>query len=93
MWHVILCLSFSCPIFDNSTSRFINFQLYVTLRWSYGVVVWEIFALGTEPYLGITPEETIRRVVAGHRMDPPHGTPEQMYVSCDIYPEGPLKSG
>ena len=51
-------------------------------RWSYGIVVWEIFALGAEPYPGMRSEETMCRVAAGYRMKAPQGTPKQMYVYC-----------
>ena len=49
--------------------------------WSYSVVMWEIFELGTEPYPGMTPEQTIRCVSEGYHMGYPHGTPPEI---CDI---------
>ncbi|XP_067649446.1 ephrin type-A receptor 5-like [Haliotis asinina] len=39
--------------------------------WSFGVVLWEIFSLGENPYPGIKTSEVPQKVKAGHRMPRP----------------------
>ena len=39
--------------------------------WSFGVVVWEIFSLGKEPYIGKTVEDIIRKLTNGYRLPCP----------------------
>ncbi|KAK0422413.1 hypothetical protein QR680_007558 [Steinernema hermaphroditum] len=46
--------------------------------WSFGVMVWEIFANGDEPYPGMTNAEVKERVPQGYRMDMPHETPHDI---------------
>ena len=42
--------------------------------WSFGIVVWEIFSMGREPYAGQTAEEIIKKLKSGYRLE----CPEQM---------------
>uniref|UniRef100_A0A915BAS4 Tyrosine-protein kinase n=2 Tax=Parascaris univalens TaxID=6257 RepID=A0A915BAS4_PARUN len=47
--------------------------------WSYGVLVWEIYAEGAEPYAGFTNLQTRAKIVAqDYRMDMPKETPSSV---------------
>uniref|UniRef100_A0A915PMP7 Tyrosine-protein kinase n=1 Tax=Setaria digitata TaxID=48799 RepID=A0A915PMP7_9BILA len=43
--------------------------------WSYGVMVWEIFANAEEPYPGMTNAQVKEKVTNGYKMSFPRGTP------------------
>ncbi|KAJ8024454.1 Tyrosine-protein kinase transmembrane receptor Ror [Holothuria leucospilota] len=48
--------------------------------WSFGVVLYEIYSGGQEPYPGMLPREVAVRVKAGYRMDRPENCPKQIYI-------------
>ncbi|XP_046996583.1 muscle, skeletal receptor tyrosine protein kinase-like isoform X1 [Schistocerca americana] len=53
--------------------------------WSFGVVLWEIFSLGKQPYYGQSNEEVVRLVLAGQLLAPPEDCPplaSQMMLHC-----------
>ena len=47
--------------------------------WSYGVLMWEVYAKGATPYMGLTNTQTREKVEAGFRMPAPEGTPSEVY--------------
>ena len=46
--------------------------------WSYGVLLWEIMALGSQPYPGRISQEVLEFVTAGGRLDRPDKCPSRM---------------
>ncbi|XP_061685229.1 KIT proto-oncogene, receptor tyrosine kinase b [Syngnathoides biaculeatus] len=61
--------------------------------WSYGILLWEIFSLGSGPYPGMQVGSTFYRLIQeGHRMSRPEFAPIEMYdmmLSC--WNQDPLK--
>lgn len=47
--------------------------------WAYGVVLWEIFSHGMQPYYGMAHEEVIYYVRDGHVLPQPHDCPPELY--------------
>ncbi|XP_065899237.1 uncharacterized protein [Dysidea avara] len=47
--------------------------------WSYGVVLYEIWSLGREPYEWLNLLETVEKVDTGYRLPPPPGCPRTIY--------------
>ncbi|XP_015787696.1 tyrosine-protein kinase transmembrane receptor Ror-like [Tetranychus urticae] len=47
--------------------------------WSFGVVLWEIFAFGKQPYYGHSNDEVIRLILQGILLIPPEDCPEFIY--------------
>ncbi|KAK1791061.1 hypothetical protein P4O66_002103 [Electrophorus voltai] len=49
-------------------------------KWSFGVLMWEIFTLGGSPYPGIPVEELFKLLKEGHRMDKPANCTNDLYM-------------
>lgn len=47
--------------------------------WAYGVVLWEIFSYGMQPYYGMTHEEVIYYVRDGNVLACPENCPQELY--------------
>lgn len=47
--------------------------------WSFGVVLWEIFSYGIQPYFSMTNEEVVHHVRGGNVMSHPEGCPQELY--------------
>ncbi|CAG4985716.1 unnamed protein product [Colias eurytheme] len=48
--------------------------------WSYGVVLWEIYSYGLQPYYGFSNQEVISMVRGGELLAAPTGCPPPMYA-------------
>ncbi|KAK1805709.1 hypothetical protein P4O66_001974 [Electrophorus voltai] len=48
--------------------------------WSYGVLLWEIFSYGRQPYPKMSVEEVKERVEQGYRMGAPEDCPPDVYA-------------
>ncbi|XP_013180697.1 PREDICTED: tyrosine-protein kinase transmembrane receptor Ror [Papilio xuthus] len=48
--------------------------------WSYGVVLWEIYSYGLQPYYGYSNQEVISMVRGGELLAAPTNCPPQMYA-------------
>uniref|UniRef100_A0A8C6T8D6 Tyrosine-protein kinase n=1 Tax=Neogobius melanostomus TaxID=47308 RepID=A0A8C6T8D6_9GOBI len=47
--------------------------------WSYGILLWEIFSYGRQPYPKLTVTEVREMVEAGYRMEAPEDCPAELY--------------
>ncbi|EZA48284.1 tyrosine-protein kinase Fer isoform X2 [Ooceraea biroi] len=59
----------------------LNFGKYTSLCdiWSYGILIWEIFSKGGNPYSGMSNSQAREKIDAGYRMPAPDETPEEIY--------------
>ncbi|PIK34317.1 Tyrosine-protein kinase Fps85D [Apostichopus japonicus] len=47
--------------------------------WSYGVLLWEIFSIGSTPYLGMNNNEAREKIEGGYRMNQPPEYPDAVW--------------
>uniref|UniRef100_A0A671YRC8 Tyrosine-protein kinase n=1 Tax=Sparus aurata TaxID=8175 RepID=A0A671YRC8_SPAAU len=52
--------------------------------WSYGVLLWEIFSYGRQPYPKMSLKEVKERVEGGYRMEAPEECPSGVYALMKI---------
>jgi hypothetical protein len=48
--------------------------------WSYGIVLWELYSKGDQPYPGIKAKELKEQVKNGYRMPKPNDCPDHLYT-------------
>lgn len=49
-------------------------------KWSFGVLLWEIYSLGLRPYIGVANHEMAKHLRKGHRLDQPSACPDEVYA-------------
>ena len=49
-------------------------------RWSFGVVMWEVFSFGARPYAGMPNKDIFAHVAAGHRLKQPPRCPAEVHA-------------
>lgn len=49
-------------------------------KWSFGVLLWEIYSLGLRPYIGVANHEIADHLQLGHRLKQPRGCPDEVYA-------------
>ncbi|OCT80310.1 proto-oncogene tyrosine-protein kinase ROS-like [Xenopus laevis] len=47
--------------------------------WSFGIVLWEVFTMGQQPYPGFSNSEVLHHVRSGQRMDSPVNCPDDVW--------------
>ncbi|XP_035205023.1 insulin-like growth factor 1 receptor [Stegodyphus dumicola] len=52
--------------------------------WSYGVVLWEMATLASQPYQGLANEQVLQFVISGGKMSKPENCPEKLYAIMDL---------
>lgn len=57
-----------------------NFKMIVSCRWSFGVLLWEIYSLAARPYVGVQNYEIASHVREGQRLAKPALCPDAVYV-------------
>ena len=48
--------------------------------WSFGVVLWEMATLASQPYQGLSNEQVLNYVMSGGVMERPEGCPDRLYA-------------
>lgn len=48
--------------------------------WSFGVVLWEMVTLASQPYQGLSNEQVLKYVIDGGVMERPEGCPDRLYA-------------
>ncbi|XP_075453845.1 proto-oncogene tyrosine-protein kinase ROS isoform X2 [Ascaphus truei] len=60
--------------------------------WSFGVLLWEIFTLGQQPYPGYSNMEVLHQVRSGRRMESPTNCPDDLWdMMLKCWTQDPLK--
>ncbi|GAB6018965.1 hypothetical protein CHUAL_000605 [Chamberlinius hualienensis] len=47
--------------------------------WSYGIVIWEMATLASQPYQGLSNEQVLKYVIDGGIMEKPENCPDRLY--------------
>ncbi|KAM9316655.1 proto-oncogene tyrosine-protein kinase ROS [Gastrophryne carolinensis] len=60
--------------------------------WSFGVLLWELFTLGQQPYQGFSNMEVVHYIRSGQRMDSPDNCPDNMLdLMLECWTQEPFK--
>ncbi|XP_038639980.1 tyrosine-protein kinase Fes/Fps-like [Scyliorhinus canicula] len=58
--------------------------------WSYGILLWETFSLGSTPYPTMTNQQTREEVEQGYRLSAPDSCPDEIYgIMCRCWQYDP----
>ncbi|GFS86406.1 tyrosine-protein kinase Fer [Nephila pilipes] len=59
----------------------LNYGTYTSLSdvWSFGILMWEIYSLGSIPYFGLSNNKATEAVERGYRLHAPDNTPPAVY--------------
>ncbi|GIY26330.1 insulin receptor [Caerostris darwini] len=52
--------------------------------WSYGVVLWEMATLASQPYQGLANEQVLHFVISGGKMSKPENCPAKLYAIMEL---------
>ena len=58
-----------------------DFRVALPFSWSFGVLLWEIFSFGGNPYPSVPLPDLFNLLRDGHRMEKPHAASFPMYVT------------
>ena len=47
--------------------------------WSYGILLWECYSYGCTPYPSVPPEQTLKLITNGYRLEKPDDCPQEIY--------------
>ena len=65
---------------------------WIHSRWSFGVLLWEIFSFGGSPYPGLPMKELFSFLEEGERMDCPEICPNEIYkIMQDCWKRSPYE--
>lgn len=57
-----------------------NVSTIMSDRWSYAVLLWELYSLAARPYAGVTNAEVANCIRTGHRLEQPKLCPDAVYT-------------
>lgn len=52
--------------------------------WAFGVVLWEMATLASQPYQGLANQQVLKYVMDGGVMERPQGCPDRLYVLMEM---------
>ena len=53
--------------------------------WSYGILLWEVFSFGQQPFAGYTNDEVIAMISGGNNLVPPSNSGMTAHVMLDCW--------